>query len=256
MKKKSFELIIVVTLFLVFCAGLSHAATITVGTDSASPGAQNVILPVNLVSGTGEDVSGLNMDIGYDTSKVTFKGVTTGQAALDAGKTVSSSSPQSGTIRIIVFGLNQTRIADGIIANISFDIQSGISGAITLTVSKAAASAPDATSVPLSTVAGSITISSAQLEDIRVYPNPCKRGQKVNIKNLPLNEETTIYIYNIAGEIVRTLKEGEEIEIGLGSETAVWDTKNEDGEAVASGIYPYLIKSNQSGKSGKIVLVK
>lgn len=162
-KMTLFNLVIRTILLLVFCgAGLSQAATITVGTNSASPGSLNVIIPVSLAPGVGENVSGLNLDIGYDTSKLTFKEVTTGQASTAAGKTVSSSTPQSGTIRIVVFGLNQTNIAAGVIANISFDIQAAASsGVVALPVSTAIAAAPGATSVSLSGVAGSMTITEA-----------------------------------------------------------------------------------------------
>ncbi len=91
------------------------------------------------------------------------------------------------------------------------------------------------------------------------YPNPCypSQGQIVKIVNLPLNVNTTVYIYNIAGELIRILNETEEIEFGAVSETAVWDCKNEQGENVASGIYLYIVVTSQNKKVGKkIVIIK
>lgn len=91
-----------------------------------------------------------------------------------------------------------------------------------------------------------------------VYPNPCfpNKGQNVNIANLPLDANNTIYIYNIVGELVRTLEEGEEITGADGSKTAIWNVKDEKGEFVASGIYIYLLKSNKGTKVGKIAIIR
>ena len=90
------------------------------------------------------------------------------------------------------------------------------------------------------------------------YPNPCymNRDGYLRISNVPLNSvNTKISIYNLAGELVKTLKEGEGIEIQTGSKIGRWDGKNENDEKAASGIYIYLIKSdNMKSKTEKIAI--
>lgn len=89
------------------------------------------------------------------------------------------------------------------------------------------------------------------------YPNPCyvRRQGYVRISNIPLKaKDVKIYIYNIAGELVRVLEEDEEIETLVGSKIGKWDGRNEDKEMVASGIYIYLIKSQDTKKTEKIAI--
>ncbi|OGS46155.1 MAG: hypothetical protein A2539_03035 [Elusimicrobia bacterium RIFOXYD2_FULL_34_15] len=90
------------------------------------------------------------------------------------------------------------------------------------------------------------------------YPNPCYMNKDgyLRISNVPLNSvNTKIFIYNIAGELVKTLKEGEGIEIQTGSKIGRWNGKNENDEKAASGIYIYLIKSdNMKSKTEKIAI--
>ncbi len=91
------------------------------------------------------------------------------------------------------------------------------------------------------------------------YPNPCYplQGQVVRIANLPLDSNMKVRIYNMAGELVRTLEVGNGITLGTGSATALWNCKNDSQQDVARGIYPYFIFSIDEGKGvGKIVLIR
>ena len=257
--RKNLVTIVIISLFLVLAgADVIQAATLTLGNSSGALGTEDVIVPVNIASGAGENVAGINLDINYSATQLSFNGVSAGQAAIDADKSVSSSTPAEGVIRIVVFGVNQNSMNDGVMANVNFDIPAGASvGEVVLSVSNAVATDPDANEVTLSTVNGSVMITGvSNLDEIKVYPNPCRKGQEVKINNLPLNSDVKIYIYDIAGELIRVLREGEEIEAGTGSGTGIWDCKNEVGENVASGIYIYLIKSNKGNKKGKIALIR
>ncbi len=103
-----------------------------------------------------------------------------------------------------------------------------------------------------------MSYAPTQLSNVYNWPNPCYpgRGHVVKIVNLPLNENINIEIYNINGELIRTLKEGEEIETLIGTQSATWDCKNESDVIVASGIYVYVIKSSNGKKIGKIAILK
>jgi len=86
------------------------------------------------------------------------------------------------------------------------------------------------------------------LTDIRIYPNPARKGQCVTFDQLTSDKLTTLRIYNLVGELVYE-KEGKN---GI-----TWDLKNKDGEYVASGIYIYFLNDNAgSTKRGKIGVIK
>ncbi|PIV55828.1 hypothetical protein COS16_05790 [Candidatus Desantisbacteria bacterium CG02_land_8_20_14_3_00_49_13] len=94
---------------------------------------------------------------------------------------------------------------------------------------------------------------SQNLSGVIVYPNPFEtakaRGGTLKFINIPL--QATIKIYNIAGELVRTIQKDDT------ANRATWDAKNESGEKVASGVYFYVISSPQDTvkATGKIAVI-
>jgi len=65
----------------------------------------------------------------------------------------------------------------------------------------------------------------------------------------PLPEECTIRIFNLTGTLLRTLEK-------TGTEPfTYWDLKNEYGLQVTSGIYIYIVQSEELGETmGKIAV--
>jgi len=104
-----------------------------------------------------------------------------------------------------------------------------------------------------------INLKVDNLRQVFPYPNPCYpgKGQFVTIANIPLNSHPEVYIYNIAGELVRKLdEEGSEIKVFPGCEQVIWDTKNDKDKNVASGIYIYILKCDAGAKKGKIAIIR
>lgn len=64
---------------------------------------------------------------------------------------------------------------------------------------------------------------------------------------------TTLTIYNILGQKIRTLMDEEKFP---GSYQVVWDGKNQQGSTAASGIYFYLIQAGDFTKTAKMSLLK
>jgi len=91
------------------------------------------------------------------------------------------------------------------------------------------------------------------------YPNPFNpsttipfqvgNGQWSVVKPMHI----TLRIYNIRGQLVRTLLDEEK---QPGSYQVVWDGKNQQGSAVASGIYFYRIQAGSFTKTAKMSLLK
>lgn len=87
--------------------------------------------------------------------------------------------------------------------------------------------------------------------NVIIYPNPFKpdKGNK-GITFSGLTEEVKIRIFNIIGELVR------EVSV-LGQTEWQWNTKNDSGEKVSSGIYIYIITNSVGEKvSGKIGIIR
>ncbi|MEW6606761.1 MAG: C25 family cysteine peptidase [bacterium] len=104
-----------------------------------------------------------------------------------------------------------------------------------------------------------INLKEDNLSRVIHYPNPCypDEGDVLKIGNIPLNSNPKIYIYNLAGELIRTLdEEGIEIQKYPGSEVVYWDAKNDLNKDVAFGVYIYILKCDVGTKKGKIAIIR
>lgn len=90
------------------------------------------------------------------------------------------------------------------------------------------------------------------------YPNPVKGVDKFNIRYcLPGSGKVkvSIKIYNIAGELVRTLDE-QEVDAGYVYNVEDIELTNDKGEKLASGIYFYYIKAGDYKKTYKFAVIR
>jgi len=72
---------------------------------------------------------------------------------------------------------------------------------------------------------------------------------EVKFGHLP--QRATLRLYTLGGGLVRVF-EKDNLQPVL-----VWDLKNEQGTAVASGVYIYLIRDGRGGEAkGKVVLIR
>ncbi|MCJ7458236.1 MAG: T9SS type A sorting domain-containing protein [candidate division Zixibacteria bacterium] len=89
------------------------------------------------------------------------------------------------------------------------------------------------------------------------YPNPFNPTTKIQFKvgslefGRPLH--TTLKIYNILGQLVKTLVDEEKLP---GNYNINWNGKDDSGEEVASGIYFYQLKAKDYTDTKKMVLLR
>ena len=104
--------------------------------------------------------------------------------------------------------------------------------------------------------------NSQKLSTVVVYPNPAdlSKGAVVKVAKIPIDSVgTTISIYTLSGRLVRTLTEGAGIanDPGLPYKAGTWDGSNISGERVASGVYVYVIRTQNRGSStGRIGILR
>ena len=78
------------------------------------------------------------------------------------------------------------------------------------------------------------------------YPNPFNPETRINYE-LPAINRVKITIYNLSGQLVRTLFDGEQ---SVGRYTVSWDGVNAVGDRVASGVYLVRMEASPSTGSG------
>jgi hypothetical protein len=81
-----------------------------------------------------------------------------------------------------------------------------------------------------------------------INPNPASDGTSINF-NLKETAKTKIEIYNICGQIVKTLADAD---LTSGSHSIVWDLTNNNGSFVSNGIYLCKVISGNSISTSKI----
>ena len=96
--------------------------------------------------------------------------------------------------------------------------------------------------------------SSENLSELIVYPNPYKPNSGLGHTNIifdNLTENAKIRVFNIAGELVRTMTEDDT------DGRYEWNATNDGNERLASGVYIYLITDNSGHKkTGKLAVIR
>lgn len=84
------------------------------------------------------------------------------------------------------------------------------------------------------------------------YPNPFNATTAIRFR-IPRQEHVTITVYNVLGQKVSVLADGN---FPPGEHRVVWDGCDRRGNAAATGIYLYQIKSEGLTKTKKMILLK
>ena len=84
------------------------------------------------------------------------------------------------------------------------------------------------------------------------YPNPFNPTTMIKY-HLPKDSEVKLSIYNIFGQLVRTLVDKKQ---EAGFQSVEWDSQNEFGVPVASGVYIYRLEADDFVQAKKMLLLK
>jgi hypothetical protein len=84
------------------------------------------------------------------------------------------------------------------------------------------------------------------------FPNPFNPSTTIKM-NLPKAGDVSLKVFNVRGELVRTLVDGR---MDAGEHSIIWDGKANSGNQSASGIYFYETRANGEVKINKMALVK
>jgi flagellar hook assembly protein FlgD len=84
------------------------------------------------------------------------------------------------------------------------------------------------------------------------YPNPFNSVTTIKF-DLPKSGHVKMVIYNILGQKVITAIDDD---MPAGRHAIIWNSENESGDEVASGIYLYKIETDDHRDTKKLVLLK
>ncbi len=103
---------------------------------------------------------------------------------------------------------------------------------------------------PATDVAETVMPTSYRL--MNNYPNPFNPSTKI-VFEIPQSENVSLRIYNINGELVRTIVNGN---LPAGHYEKEWDGYNESGNSVTSGVYIYRLTAGKFDRSSRMILMK
>jgi hypothetical protein len=83
-------------------------------------------------------------------------------------------------------------------------------------------------------------------------PNPFNPTTTIRF-TIPKNSHVTLEIFDVLGRRVKTLVDGPR---RANNYKIIWDSKNDHGNAVASGVYFYRLKAGKFTKTRKMLLLK
>ncbi len=100
--------------------------------------------------------------------------------------------------------------------------------------------------------AGDLSLIPKKYNLYQNYPNPFNLSTKI-VFDLPKIEFVSLKIYNLLGQVIRTLKNEQ---LDSGRHNVIWDGKNDKGLIMPSAVYFYELKTKSFTKIKKMTLIK
>lgn len=163
-----------------FCATAAQAAGVRAGAALGAPGQAGVEVPVTLAPGAGEAVAGMQFDVVYAAGIFPEAHAEAGPVAVAAGKLVFWSAPESGRLRVIVAGLNQEAMGEGVAVRLVFSVsEDAPENAYLLVLENVLLSDPGGRSVPAQPANGAIYVG-----EVRYHSADTSRDWRIGLSEL------------------------------------------------------------------------
>jgi hypothetical protein len=219
----------------------------------------------NLTEGTVLDSAGTYQSgtpILFEGLRLTLK---------DDSTAVAGERPEQGDSLVIAPGVKVTSGSQTVLAlstfgyGVGYSTTTGVVFAVQLTDNLPASRIgyKDIYSFSTSQAGASRSLTDADLENVKVVPNPylvsslyeqefgiIRREpiRQIRFNNLP--SDCTIYIFSIAGDKVQTIEHHSD------NGTESWDMRAAGGREIAPGVYLFLVKTDTAQKLGRFAVIK
>jgi hypothetical protein len=87
---------------------------------------------------------------------------------------------------------------------------------------------------------------------VQNYPNPFNPETTIEYR-LPSQSKVTLVIYNVLGQQIRTLTNTVQ---NAGTHQIIWDARDDRGELQPTGVYLYVLSTNERHITKKMVLMR
>ncbi|MFQ5453575.1 MAG: T9SS type A sorting domain-containing protein, partial [Candidatus Zixiibacteriota bacterium] len=156
------------------------------------------------------------------------------------------ASRDSSEVRMLIYSLEGNRMPFG---ENSFV---GIDGRGSISINNIQFATNDGQLVEVSSSVKSSTLPD-RIKLYQNYPNPFNPETQIDFE-LVKRGRVKLTIYNVLGKKVKTIIDNEELTAGIHS--APWDSRNDNSEKVASGIYLYRLETESGMLTRKMMLLK
>jgi hypothetical protein len=200
-------------------------------------------------------VAAAQLQINYDPEQVSFQVPALSERS--GHFLIQHRDDGNGKLHVVLFNMSNDPIAvgEGNILSLPVTLSPGAEGEFGIELKEIALADEKAALIPVSDGPSSRPIA---FELGQNYPNPFNPSTTIKFTlSSPgdggITLPTILRIYNVLGEVVRTLVD-EPMAPGVHHE--VWDGKDDQGNKVASGIYFYRLRAGDFQHTKKMVLMK
>ena len=206
--------------------------------------------PIFINDATGLTAGGITLK--YDPTILKAVNVTSQTLFLN-GAYNKANVDRRGEVRF-AFATTQPMKGNGNLFTVEFDVLPNTTGEIS---SLFLDNVELSNSLSITKLDGSVTVLPSRSTLLQNFPNPFNPETWIPYE-LANEAEVVIKIYNVKGELVRALSIGHQpAGCYLSKEKAVfWNGKNQNGDAVANGLYFYTLKAGEFQAVRKMILVK
>ncbi len=210
---------------------------------------------VNVLADLEVPVAGAQIELNYDPKQLTFEAP---RLSDWSDRFIAEyRDDKQGKLIVLLYNMSNDPISpgEGNILSLPARVNPDLMNKINLEIGEVVLADQNAVQIPVDD--GKASVPQA-FELSQNYPNPFNPNTtiKYTLPSVGDGQETlptTLKIYNILGEVVRTLV-NEPKSPGVYYE--LWDGKDDQGDQVASGIYFYRLRAGEFSETKKMVLLK
>jgi len=198
-------------------------------------------------------VAGAQLEINYDPKQVKFSTPLLTERSGDL--IVQYKDNENGKLIAVLYSLSGKSIepGQGNILTLPLEANSNLGNEeIKIDLKDVVLADPKAVVIP---VKGQSNLPTA-FSLAQNYPNPFNPQTTIRYEisgNLTTAVQTTLKVYNVLGQLVRTLVDEPK---SSGVYEVIWDGRDSQGEQVSSGVYFYRMTAGKFSESKKMVLMK
>ena len=219
---------------------------------------EHLTVQVNITG--GEAVAGYQFTVAFDPSALWY--VAANNADYLPTDTFTVPLPEQKHITLVAAALNGTPLGsgDGTLATLTFEVLTAKAYGIHLTdviLSDVTATALTVRWEDTRVDGAMETLPADWTSLLRNYPNPFNPETWIPYQ-LAQPADVTLTIHSANGQVVRTLKLGHQ-PAGVyqrKDRAAYWDSRNDIGEHVASGLYFYTLQAGEFNATSKMLIMK